>query len=152
MRGLSPPVVDRSGIICRATIAFMQVALSAVTGFALLAHVVLGCCTHHGHAGDSSQAEKAAVGADECCHEHGDHESAPADSHEHQQRPCDEADCSFTGGAWRLAVDFPSLGLMATLVELSPPPARCAARSAEHGGQDSLHGAALFILHRRLVI
>ena len=130
----------------------MQFAVSAVTGCALLAHVVLGCCSHHAHAGDSGRTEMAAIGSDECCHEHGSHESVPTDGHEHQQTPCEEAECSFTGGASRLAVDFPLLGLKATLVELSPPPASLAARSAMSSVVDSLHSAAIFILHQRLVI
>jgi hypothetical protein len=128
----------------------MRVVASAVTAFALLAHAVLGCCSHHAHTADSSREASSAT---ECCHDHDCHERAPAKDDHQEPAPCDEADCSFASDGARLTVDSPLLGLVLPLVELASRPVRCAGQSVEGAdGMERPQGIAVFLLHQRMVI
>jgi hypothetical protein len=128
----------------------MRLVASAVTAFALLAHAVLGCCSHHAHAADSSREESAAV---EHCHEHDCHESEPSDSDGPERGPCDEADCSLASGSARLTVESPFVGLATPVAELAQRPMGCAGKAVDGAaGLERPQGPAMFVLHQRLVI
>ena len=126
----------------------MHLVASAVTAFALLAHAILGCCSHHAHAAAAEHQVKAA-----CCHEHDCQESESTDGDHQEQAPCDEADCSLASCSARLTVESPFVGLALPNAEPAQHPVGCAGQSADGVvGMERPHGPAIFLLHQRLVI
>jgi hypothetical protein len=71
--------------------------------FAMLAHALLGCCAHHGHADEAPAAVELAADSDCRGHAHAAEESRAAPScerHEHPPghdcpRECERQDCQF---------------------------------------------------------
>jgi hypothetical protein len=78
--------------------------VSNFTAFAVVAHLLLGCCWHHGHLcrHDSRDADRlphagAGAGAEACGHE-GHACPALVDGEHHRQDTCNGTPCSFLAG------------------------------------------------------
>ena len=80
----------------------MRFFATSLTVAALIAHALLGCCWHHGHAeapiSSTTQATIKSVVHGGHFHSHasseGDHEPTPED-HEHDHQGCDDGACTF---------------------------------------------------------
>jgi hypothetical protein len=138
----------------------MHSIASSITAVALLAHAILGCCSHHAHVAEIDARATVGSAAVECCHEHSCDEhaganalSAPSDSDHQHHKPCDEVDCSFAGGDARMTVDSPLAGLALPVIDAATRlMSGSASRRAADIAPERLPSAALFVLQQRLVI
>ena len=95
----------------------LRLLAATLTAAALIAHALLGCCWHHAHPAqaiastDGCGALKPVVHGDHVhWHEHEGDGSSDSGHHHDGQPGCDEAECTYAGGAPRVQIQSPLIG------------------------------------------
>jgi len=137
----------------------MHPVAASLTAVALIVHALLGCCWHHAHLAQSAveggDAIRPVVHGDHVHWHDGEHDRSDDTRHHHDgDSDCDEAQCTYAGGASRVQIQSPLTGLELPLLAptISLVAGRLDAAYVSHTPAGDSRGASLHLLYQVLVI